>query len=100
MRIGIDLDSTFCTDRYESGGILNCKLMGLAREAIEIMRMKGHEVVFFTHRSEKMRGLTIQWLNELKIEYDEIIFDKPHFDWYIGNEAERFINWGFIMAKL
>ena len=74
--------------------------MSNAREAIELMRRRGHQVIFYTHRSEKMKDLTLQWLADNKIKYDGIIFGKPHFDWYIGDEAEKFVNWGFVMAKL
>ncbi len=100
MRIGIDLDNTTCTDRYKSGGIMLCQLKPRAKEAFELMKRKGHEIIFHTHRSEKMREATIRWLNLQGIKYDGIIFDKPHFDWYIGDEADRFVNWSFIMSKL
>ncbi len=79
---------------------MNCKLKSRAKEAIEAMRRSGHQVIFFTHRSEKMRELTVRWLTVNGIKYDGIVFEKPYFDWYIGDEADRFVNWQFILAKL
>lgn len=93
MRIGIDLDGTFSTDRYESGGVLRCKLMPGAKETVEKMRAAGHEVIFFTHRSDDLKQETIKWLKDNRIQYDGIIFGKPHFNLYIGNESERFTSW-------
>ena len=79
---------------------MNCTLKARAKEVIEKMKERGHQVWFFTHRPEKMRECTVLWLNLNGIKYDGIIFDKPHFDWYIGDEADRFVNWSFILSKL
>jgi hypothetical protein len=96
--IGIDLDGTFCTDRYESGGVLKCVPLDGAREKIKRMRAAGHKVIFFTHRDETLKLDTIQWLDGLGVKHDGVIFGKPHFDCYIGNEAVRFESWDAIDA--
>lgn len=93
MKVGIDLDNTLCTDRYESGGVLRCEILEGGQEAIKRFRKAGHKVIIFTHRSDELRKSTIQWLKERRIEYDGIIFDKPHFDIYIGDEAIKFEGW-------
>lgn len=94
IRIGIDLDNTLCSDRYESGGIKNCRLNPGARQKIAGWRRAGHKVIFFTHRSaDKHAQETREWLYAQNIAYDGIIFDKPHFDVYIGNEARQFTSW-------
>lgn len=93
MRIGIDLDGTFLTDRYKSGGVLRCKLLPGAKETVEKMRATGHEVIFFTHRSLELKPETIKWLKDNHIKYDGIIFEKPYFDVYVGNEAVHFTSW-------
>ncbi len=79
---------------------MNCRLKPRAKETIEAMKREGHQVIFFTHRSENMRELTVRWLALHDIKYDGIIFEKPDFDWYIGDEADRFVNWQFILSRL
>ena len=93
MRIGIDLDGTFCTDRYEAGGVVHCELMEGAKEKILEMRSAGHEVIFFTHRGYALAADTERWMKNNEVKYDNIIFGKPHFDLYIGNEAIKFQSW-------
>ena len=97
--IGVDLDGTFCSDRYESGGVLKCVPLPGALEAIKELRLH-HKVVFFTHRSEETRDDTVAMLEKYGVEYDGIIFGKPHFDIYIGNEARRFLSWKQVMEEI
>ena len=99
MKIGIDMDSTICTDRYESGGVLKCKLLPGAKEKLEELKKAGHEIVIFTHRSDELKKMTLQWLKENNIQHDGAIFNKPHFDVYIGDEARHFISWEEIVIN-
>lgn len=96
MKIGIDLDSTICTDRYDSGGVSKCKLLPGAKEKIDKMKKAGHEVIIFTHRGYDLKDETIKWLKKHNIQADEVIFEKPHFDFYLGDEAVRFYQWDLI----
>lgn len=91
--VGIDIDSTLASDRYESGGVLNCTLLPGAKEKVAALKAAGHSVVFFTHRGEHLRDDTLDWLKRNGIVYDDIIFEKPHFDVYIGDEAIHFESW-------
>lgn len=91
--IGIDLDGTICTDRYESGGVLNCKPLLGAREKIHEMREAGHKIIIFTHRHNGLRVDTLKWLQDNDILYDKIIFDKPYFDVLIDDRARQFVSW-------
>jgi len=94
LKIGIDLDNTFCTDRYKSFGIMNCKPLPGAIEQLGKWCEAGHLVVLFTHRSsEEHQTDTLAWLEKWAVPYHHLIMDKPHFDLYIGDEAEKFTNW-------
>jgi len=94
LRVGIDLDGTFCTDRYKSGGAGLCVPLEGAIETLNRLHELGHEVIFFTHRrGGALKQETLRWLKRYKVKYDTIIFGKPHFDVYIGDEARQFTSW-------
>jgi len=97
--IGVDLDGTLCSDRYKSGGVLNCKLLPGAKEFIDAIHAKGYEVLLFTHRGEGLRLDTLIWLKDNDIEYEDIVFEKPYMTWYIGDEAIHFEAWDKIKVE-
>ncbi|HEV3415886.1 MAG TPA: hypothetical protein VG056_03715, partial [Pirellulales bacterium] len=43
-------------------------------------------------------AVTLQWLAQHGIEYDEIHFGKPHADVYIDDNAVRFEGWERLVA--
>jgi hypothetical protein len=65
-------------------------------------------VILFTARHMKTCGgntslvvarqglVTLRWLEEHGVEFDEIMFGKPHADVYIDDNALRFTGWDAI----
>jgi arsenate reductase-like glutaredoxin family protein len=47
----------------------------------------------------KQGRVTLNWLDEHQIEFDEIYFGKPHADIYIDDLAKRFVSWDEIMKE-
>lgn len=80
-----------------------------AAGAIRRLRGGGHYVILQTARHmqtcEGNEGLvlrrvglvTLQWLEDHDIEYDEIYFGKPNADAYIDDRAVPFRDWANVM---
>jgi len=46
-----------------------------------------YKIVLFTSRYEIDRDVTISWLKKHNIQYDEIYFEKPQYDFFIDDKA-------------
>lgn len=76
-----------------------------AVEAIRRLRRDGHYIIIFTARHMATTGgnvgqvlarqgeVTLRWLGEHGVEYDEIFFGKPFADIYIDDNGFRFQSW-------
>lgn len=105
MRICIDLDGVICELRSGDQTYADVKPVPGAVERIAQLREAGHEIIIQTARHMKTTGgnvgrvmalqgaVTLQWLQEHGIEYDEIQFGKPHADVYLDDNAVRFESW-------
>lgn len=106
LRICIDLDGTICTIRKEGETYSDVKLKKGAKEMIKKLHDAGHTIVINTARNMGSTGhnigkamknvgkITLDWLNENGIEYDEIFFGKPNADITIDDRVIRFQdNW-------
>lgn len=106
LRICIDLDGTICTIRKEGETYSDVKLKKGAKEMIKKLHDAGHTIVINTARNMGSTGhnigkamknvgkITLDWLNENGIEYDEIFFGKPNADITIDDRVIRFHdNW-------
>jgi len=104
MRIVIDLDGTICS-LCKSDGYAGVKPNPGAADAIKELRAAGHEVIISTARHmktcdgdrklvvAKIGQLTIDWLKEHDIQYDEIHFGKQYANAYIDDLAIPFNGW-------
>lgn len=45
-----------------------------AKQGIETLLAKGHEVIYVTARSPEEKDVTLRWMDKYKIPYDNIIF--------------------------
>ena len=112
MRIVIDLDGTICPIKKPDESYADlCPLPG-AVERIGELRAAGHYVIIQTARNMATRGanvgqvmkhvgkLTLDWLDEHGVEYDEIYFGKPNADIYIDDRAWRFADWAQVTDEL
>lgn len=89
----IDIDGVVSEDipneeseRMSSAGVI----LG-SKEKINSWYDEGHIITFFTSRSEDLREITIDWLNNHKFKYHNIIFGKPRGGnyHYIDNRGVR-----------
>lgn len=106
LRICIDLDGTICTIRKEGETYSDVKLKKGAKEMIKKLHDAGHTIVINTARNMGSTGhnvgkamknvgkITLDWLKDNEIEYDEIFFGKPNADITIDDRVVRFQdNW-------
>jgi capsule biosynthesis phosphatase len=110
MRICIDLDGVVCDLRRPEQTYADLDPLPGAAEHLRSLRAAGHYVILHTARHMKTcdgnvgkvvarQGLvTLQWLDDHGIEYDEIHFGKPHADVYIDDNAFRFDGWDAVAA--
>jgi len=105
MRIAIDLDGTICEIKKPEQSYTDLKPLPGAVERIRELRKAGHYVIILTSRHmatcegnvakvmKKIGKLTLDWLEQNGIEYDEIFFGRPNAEIYVDDRAIRFSNW-------
>jgi len=105
LRIAIDLDGTICDIKKPDQSYADVKILPGAAERIKELRKSGHYVIILTSRNmatcegnigkvmKKVGKLTLDWLEEHDIEYDEIFFGRPNAEIYVDDRAIRFSNW-------
>ena len=101
-RICIDLDGTICEIRKNGQSYSDVKVKPGAREKINSLKAEGHTIIINTARNMATTGhnvgkvvrnvgkITLDWLEENNIEYDEIFFGKPNADITIDDRVLRF----------
>lgn len=112
LRICIDLDGTICDIRHDPLTYADVKPKPYATEKIRELRKLGHCIIINTARNMGSTGhnvgkvmknvgrITLEWLDNNGIEYDEIFFGKPNADITIDDRAIRFENWDSITNSL
>ncbi len=105
MRIVIDLDGTICPIKQPDQTYADLEPLPGAAERIRALRAAGHYVIILTARNmatcesnlgrvmKNVGKLTLDWLDQYAIEYDEIYFGKPNADVYLDDRAMRFMAW-------
>ena len=108
MRICVDLDGVICELRRADQPYSDLKPVVGAVEKIRALRRSGHEIIIYTARHmrtcsgnvglvmARQGQVTLRWLEQHQVEFDEIHFGKPHADVYIDDNAVRFADWGLI----
>jgi len=95
MIYGIDMDGVICktngTDYQHSVPVSD------VIDKINSLYHKGDKIIIYTARGTKsgldLRQLTQSQLKAWDVKYHELIFGKPVFDIYVGDEAINIINW-------
>ena len=107
-RICIDLDGVICTIKQSGETYADVKPMPGVAEKISKLRANGHYVIIQTARHmktcngnvglviQRVGQITLKWLADNNIEYDEIYFGKPWAELYIDDNALRFVDWSEI----
>jgi len=107
-RICIDLDGVISQLKQANETYGDVKPVDGASEKIKALKEAGHYIIILTARhmktcegnvglvQKRVAAITLKWLEENDIPYDEIHFGKPWADIYIDDNAYRFINWNEI----
>lgn len=105
MRICIDLDGVIAEIKKENETYADVKPVKSAVEKIKKLKENGHYIIIYTARHmktcdgnvykaiSKIGLITLEWLKEHDIPYDEIVFGKPWADIYIDDNGFRFKSW-------
>lgn len=105
LRICIDLDGTICTIKKPDETYADVKVQPGAKEFIDSLKADGHTIIINTARNMQTQGhnvgkvlknvgkITLDWLEENKIQYDEIFFGKPNADITIDDRVMKFEDW-------
>ena len=99
LRICFDLDNTLVSYPTIAGDYSTVKPIAHNLSLLKMLKDDGHEIIIYTARRMKthggnvgkvikdIAGITIDTLERLNIEYDELIFGKPIADIYIDDRA-------------
>ena len=108
MRICIDLDGVICGFKQDGQTYADVVPVPGAVEGIKALKEAGHHIIIYTARHMKtckgnpslviarVGKITLNWLADQDVPYDEIIFGKPWADIYIDDNALRFTGWDAI----
>jgi|TARA_Y100000031_G_scaffold144014_1_gene175001 hydroxymethylpyrimidine pyrophosphatase-like HAD family hydrolase len=99
MRLIIDLDGTICTEEKTFSRTLAKPIRG-AKEALCKLRDAEHTIIIYSARSWSEYEMTIQWLKDNQIPYDQVILGKPVGDYWIDDRALRFTSWHQITENI
>jgi len=112
MRICIDLDGTICELKQEDQNYADVRPKPGAREKMETLKAAGHTIIIHTARNMATQGhnvgkvmksigkVTLDWLDQHQIPYDEIFFGKPNAEISIDDRALRFSDWSLITEEI
>ncbi|GAL83343.1 capsule biosynthesis phosphatase [Sporocytophaga myxococcoides] len=112
MRIVIDLDGTICPIKEKGESYADLKPFDGAKERIRELKDAGHYIIINTARNmatcesnvgkvmKNVGKITLDWLDEHGIVYDEIFFGKPNGHVYIDDRALRFSGWDTVTQPL
>lgn len=99
MRLIIDIDGTICTEEKQFSRALAKPLEG-AVDAIKRLKSEGHTVILYSARTWAEYEMTVDWLKNYDIPYDQLILGKPQGDVWIDDRAYRFSTWSKILEVL
>lgn len=105
MKICVDIDGTICQNIKRGDNYYDALPIVGAVETLKRLKAEGVYIVLHTARgmatyenneakviamhAEKL----VQWLRKFEIPYDELLFAKPHVDFFIDDKGYRFENW-------
>ena len=111
-RVVIDLDGTICPIKEPDETYDSLLPLPGAVDRIRELRAAGYYVIIVTARNmatcegnlgrvmKNVGQLTLNWLSQHGVEYDEIFFGKPNADLYIDDRGLRFRSWDQITPEL
>ena len=105
MKICVDMDGTICKNKKEWQDYYDVEPMPDAAHSLRELKNKGYYIVIHTARGMRTfnnnEGKVIgyhskkitEWLEKWEIPFDELLFAKPHVDYFIDDKGYRFGNW-------
>ncbi len=96
LKIFIDLDKTFCSPGTEEDGFEFSEPYPDMVDMANYLVSQGHQISFFTARSEKYREVSERMINNSGVEYQELVMDKPFYHIFIEDRA---IDWNEGMTE-
>lgn len=105
MRIVIDLDGTICTLKKSNETYRDVTVKPGAADFLRNLKSNGHYIIIQTARNmatcdsnvgkvlKNVGKITMEWLDDNNIVYDEIFFGKPNGQLYIDDRSFRFEDW-------
>jgi len=106
MIYAIDIDGTIaCEDNLPGVApwevyFSTLKPMPGAVEAMRDLHFAGHRILLHSAREERSRAITVRWLEEHGIPFDELHLGKPFADRYIDNKGYEFRSWEQTLGDL
>ena len=99
MRLIIDLDGTICSEEKQFSRSLAIPIIG-AVEALQKIASEGHTIIIYSARTWAEYEVTIKWLKDYLIPFDQLVLGKPQGDVWIDDRALHFDSWERILEKL
>ena len=99
MRLIIDLDGTICSEEKQFSRTLATPLDG-AVMALQKLKSQGNTIIIYSARTWAEYEMTIEWLKENEVPFDQLILGKPQGDYWIDDRALRFDSWEKIIGKI
>ncbi len=112
MRICVDLDGTICSTKTAEQSYEDVVPLPGAVDTLETLKQRGYYIVIHTARNmrccnnnlgrviKNQAKLVVDWLEKYRIPYDELLFGKPHVDYFIDDKGLTFTTWDDIREKL
>ena len=99
MQLIIDLDGTICSEEKTFSRSMAKPLPG-AKDTLAKLKEQGHTLIIYSARGWNEFEMTIKWLNDNEISYDQVILGKPVGDYWIDDRAVNFKSWSKINQYL
>ena len=99
MQLIIDMDGTICTEEKTFSRSMANPIPG-AKETLDKLKARGHTIIIYSARSWNEYEMTINWLEENKIPFDQLIMGKPIGDYWIDDRAIRYTSWKDILNQI
>ena len=79
MQLIIDMDGTICTEEKQFSRCLAKPLEG-AIKSIQKLKNEGNTIILYSARTWSEYEMTVEWLNNYQIPFDQLILGKPQGD--------------------
>lgn len=112
MRICFDLDNTLCENRMPGQEYKDVLPKEGAAEYLHHLRSGGHYIIIHTARNmvtynnnlgqviANQAPVVIDWLARHGFVYDELLFGKPHADYFVDDKGIRFTTFENLKQQL